>query len=49
MTVALAADIVAHVCHAANKAYCEALADKGQPHWDEVKDRIFSAIVRALS
>lgn len=32
--------MVARICHEANKAYCEAIGDTSQKHWDEAPDNI---------
>lgn len=29
---------IAHVCHEANRAYCQTLGDMSQPVWDEAPD-----------
>ena len=31
-------EVIARVCHEANKAYCESLGDLTQPKWDDAPD-----------
>lgn len=40
MTYTISYDIeeIAAVCHAVNRAYCAAMGDNSQPHWDDAPD-----------
>jgi|SRR5205807_495410 len=34
----LSIEKIAEVCHEANRAYCRALGDNSQPHWDDAPE-----------
>lgn len=38
MTIGISIEDVARVCHEANRAYCRALGDNSQPHWETAPD-----------